>query len=97
MDRTMSFEAPFNLDFGSSPRFAARAAPAAICCFFDFAFGIVRSPDLLNEVQRPLHGPSCSRSVRHETCSLGKAESPHSGLPLSLSSFILPIRIVSVG
>ena len=25
------------LDFLRSPRFAARAAPAAICCFFDLA------------------------------------------------------------
>jgi hypothetical protein len=37
MDFAISFDAPFKLDFGFSPRLAANAAPAAICCFFDFA------------------------------------------------------------
>jgi hypothetical protein len=37
MDWAISLDAPFRLDFGLSPRFAASAAPAAICCFFDFA------------------------------------------------------------
>jgi hypothetical protein len=37
MDSTICFEAPFRLDFGVSPRLAANAAPAAICCFFDRA------------------------------------------------------------
>jgi hypothetical protein len=30
-------DAPFSDDLERLPRFAARAAPAAICCFFDFA------------------------------------------------------------
>jgi hypothetical protein len=37
MDSTISFDAPFRLDFLRSPRLAASAAPAAICCFFDLA------------------------------------------------------------
>ncbi len=37
MELAICFEAPFRDDFDFSPRFAARAAPAAICCFFDFA------------------------------------------------------------
>lgn len=30
-------EAPLSDDFGLLPRLADNAAPAAICCFFDFA------------------------------------------------------------
>jgi hypothetical protein len=30
-------DAPLSDDFERLPRFAASAAPAAICCFFDFA------------------------------------------------------------
>ena len=37
IDLAMLLDAPFRLDFGASPRLAAKAAPAAICCFFDFA------------------------------------------------------------
>ena len=37
IDSTICFEAPLRLDFLRSPRLAASAAPAAICCFFDFA------------------------------------------------------------
>jgi hypothetical protein len=37
MESTISFDAPFRLDFLRSPRLAANAAPAAICCFFDLA------------------------------------------------------------
>ncbi len=33
----MLFDAPRNELFDFSPRFAASAAPAAICCFLDFA------------------------------------------------------------
>ena len=33
----MPFDAPLSDDFFVSPRFAANAAPAAICCFLDFA------------------------------------------------------------
>lgn len=37
IDPAMLLEAPLSDFFGASPRFAASAAPAAICCFFDFA------------------------------------------------------------
>ena len=37
IDSAMLFEAPLSEDFFASPRFAASAAPAAICCFLDFA------------------------------------------------------------
>jgi hypothetical protein len=37
MDSYICFEAPLRLDFFFSPRLADRAAPAAICCFLDFA------------------------------------------------------------
>lgn len=49
IDFTICLEAPFRDDLGVSPRFAANAAPAAICCFFDFAgitFITVSGPDL---------------------------------------------------
>jgi hypothetical protein len=37
MDLNMLFEAPRRDDLLLLPRLAARAAPAAICCFLDFA------------------------------------------------------------
>lgn len=37
IDSAMLLEAPRSEDFDCSPRFADKAAPAAICCFFDFA------------------------------------------------------------
>ena len=37
MDSTMLREAPRRDDFDFSPRLADNAAPAAICCFLDFA------------------------------------------------------------
>lgn len=37
IDFAICFEAPFRLDFLRSPRLAASAAPAAICCFLDRA------------------------------------------------------------
>ena len=37
IDFAICFEAPFSDDFERLPRLAARAAPAAICCFFDLA------------------------------------------------------------
>jgi hypothetical protein len=40
MESAIFFDAPFRLDLLRSPRLAANAAPAAICCFFDLA-GIV--------------------------------------------------------
>jgi hypothetical protein len=38
------FDAPFRLDLSRSPRCAASAAPAAICCFFDFAGILLNRP-----------------------------------------------------
>ena len=37
IDLYMLFDAPRSDDFDLFPRLAASAAPAAICCFFDFA------------------------------------------------------------
>jgi hypothetical protein len=37
IDPYMLLEAPFRDEGLRSPLFAANAAPAAICCFFDFA------------------------------------------------------------
>ena len=37
IDVAMPREAPLRRDLETLPRFAANAAPAAICCFFDFA------------------------------------------------------------
>src|SRR5260370_10275906 len=37
IDWYISFEAPLRDDLERFPRLAASAAPAAICCFFDFA------------------------------------------------------------
>jgi hypothetical protein len=40
IDSYIPFDAPCSSDGLSSPRFALRAAPAAICCFFELAFGM---------------------------------------------------------
>lgn len=40
MELAIFFDAPLSFLFDICPRFADRAAPAAICCFFDLA-GIV--------------------------------------------------------
>jgi hypothetical protein len=37
IERAMLRDAPLRDDFERFPRLAASAAPAAICCFFDFA------------------------------------------------------------
>ena len=37
MDLNILLEAPRREDLRTRPRLAANAAPAAICCFFDFA------------------------------------------------------------
>ena len=37
IDAAMRFEAPLKEDLDFLPSFAAKAAPAAICCFLDFA------------------------------------------------------------
>ena len=37
IELAMLFDAPRSPPFGFLPRFAASAAPAAICCFLDFA------------------------------------------------------------
>jgi hypothetical protein len=42
VDSCMLLEGPFKDDFFLSPFFAASAAPAAICCFFDFALAITQ-------------------------------------------------------
>jgi hypothetical protein len=58
MDLAICLEVPFKLDFFRSPRFAANAAPAAICCFFERA-GI---PLYRTAHYEWSHGPS--RAVR---------------------------------
>lgn len=63
IDLTICLEAPFRLDFFTSPRFAANAAPAAICCFLERA-GITLYRSLPCDW---LHVPS----IRNLTCSLG--------------------------
>lgn len=37
IDEAIDFDAPLSLDFGISPRFADKAAPAAFCCAADLA------------------------------------------------------------
>jgi hypothetical protein len=37
IDSAIFLEGPFKLDFFCSPRLAAKAAPAAFCCFFERA------------------------------------------------------------
>jgi hypothetical protein len=49
IESCMLLEAPFKDDFFLVPFFAASAAPAAICCFWDFALAMVR-PILLVQV-----------------------------------------------
>ena len=44
IELSMLFDAPFNDEALRLPLFAANAAPAAICCFLDFA-GINFSPE----------------------------------------------------
>jgi hypothetical protein len=44
MEDAMLLEAPRSDDFGRLPRLAAKAAPAAICCFFDFAGMVLITP-----------------------------------------------------
>jgi hypothetical protein len=48
MDSAICLDAPLRLDLLVSPRLAANAAPAAICCFFDFA-GIFSTRDEAEE------------------------------------------------
>lgn len=38
IDSAICFEAPLREGVLVPPRFAAKAAPAAFCCLFDFAF-----------------------------------------------------------
>src|SRR5436189_6131586 len=57
IDFAICLEAPLSFDFFISPRLAARAAPAAICCFFDLA-GILD--------YRARGGRHAYRSDRHE-------------------------------
>jgi hypothetical protein len=44
IDLYMPLDAPLREDFLRSPLLAANAAPAAICCFFDFAGIQISSP-----------------------------------------------------
>jgi hypothetical protein len=44
IELAMLFDAPLKLDFARFPRFVASAAPAAFCCFLDFAFAIFTPP-----------------------------------------------------
>ena len=48
IDLAIWLDAPLSDDLERLPRFAASAAPAAICCFFDFAgiHKIIRAPRL---------------------------------------------------
>ena len=48
IDSYMLFEAPFSEDLARLSFFAASAAPAAICCFLDFA-GIIVSFNTLSQ------------------------------------------------
>src|SRR2546430_15995477 len=41
IDSYILLEAPLRLDLPRSPRLADSAAPAAICCFFEVALGII--------------------------------------------------------
>jgi hypothetical protein len=66
IDSYIPFDAPCSSDGLSSPRFALRAAPAAICCFFELAFGM-GSP---SASVGPVGGRSC-----------GPAAPPHSPRP----------------
>jgi hypothetical protein len=52
MESAICFDAPLRLDLERSPRFADRAAPAAICCFLDFA-GIVSSSGCSQKGETP--------------------------------------------
>ena len=71
IDWTMLFEAPLRLDFGRSPRLADRAAPAAICCCFDFAFAMQRErrPACSVPARRRLYFEriDCAKSIATKT------------------------------
>ena len=60
MDSYMPLEASRSDDLPFLPRFADRAAPAAICCFLDFA-GIHRLTDLARTVST-----GCFTLLKHE-------------------------------
>lgn len=53
MESAICLEAPFRLDFDRSPRLADKAAPAAICCFPDFAFGMEPSSSCSRSSETP--------------------------------------------
>ena len=65
IDSAIFFDAPFRLDFLISPRRAARAAPAAICCFFDFA-GILSDRSAVKRWTYPF---AVATSVRPTACA----------------------------
>lgn len=64
IDLTMLFDAPRRELFDFLPRFAANAAPAAICCFLDFAgilnfqtTRLIRSCNVMDTQPRHVHNP----------------------------------------
>src|SRR5205807_5612728 len=67
IDRAICREAPLRLDTERSPRFAAKAAPAAICCFFDFA-GMTPTPcSLAGNARRSRTVPRAGGRTRRYT------------------------------
>jgi hypothetical protein len=66
IDSAICFDAPLREDFFVSPRFAASAAPAAICCFFDFA-GIFNHRSRSRRRVCRSCVPACSTKSRHWT------------------------------
>ncbi len=61
IDLAMLFEAPRKEDLLFFPRFAASAAPAAICCFFDFA-------GITTYITQPLFGSVLFRALVFTSC-----------------------------
>jgi len=66
IDFAICFEGPLSEDFERSPRFAANAAPAAFCCFFDLAGILEITPLKLFADAEELHlmKPSGLRSAK---------------------------------
>ena len=67
IDFAICLEAPLSEDFERSPRFAAKAAPAAFCCFFDLAGILEITPLKLFADAEQLHcmKPSRLRSAKY--------------------------------
>jgi len=61
IDFAICFDGPLSDDFERFPRLAASAAPAAICCFFDFAgIQMFRAPNLkwIHPLKGSAHDPA---------------------------------------